>query len=152
VQRLLRWTPAAAALVAVTLLTVNWLRADRPPADRPPAELDPPTADHWSARERTDRKYEVVADLFAGRITTAEAHARFLDYNRADPKALGFLRELPGATDEDRTAYQLFLFVRVYRHPRAKEVAAAVGRELLGREVPPGRPTDSHRKRVPAPQ
>jgi hypothetical protein len=88
VSRLFRWTPAAAALTAATLLTVNWFRADRPPADPTAATGDPPTADHWAARQRTDRKYEVVADLLAGRLTASEAHARFLDANRADPKSL----------------------------------------------------------------
>jgi hypothetical protein len=152
VQRLLRWTPTAAALVAATLLSINGFRTDRPPGDRTLADIDPPTADNWAARQRTDRKYEVVVDLFTERLTNAEAHARFLDLNRADPKALAYLRELPGETDEDRTAYQLFLFVRAYPHPLAKEVAAAVGRELLGRELPPGRPTAADRKRVPDPQ
>jgi hypothetical protein len=153
VQRLLRWTPAAAALAAAVLVTVNWFRADRPRADRPPADSDPPTAEYLAARQRTDWKYEVVADLIAGRLTAAEAHARFLDANRADPKGLEFLRAgLPGETDEDRTAYQLVLFVRGFRHPSANEVAAAVGRELLGRDLPPGYPRVPDRKHVPGPQ
>jgi hypothetical protein len=136
-----------AALVAATLLTVNWLRADRPRPDRTPDDFDPPAAEYLAARQRTDWKYEVVADLLAGRITGAEANARFLDANRSDPTALEFLRAgLPGETDEERTAYQLVLFVRSFPHPRAKEVAAIVGRELLGRELPPGYPRVPDRK------
>jgi hypothetical protein len=153
VQRLFRWTPLAAALAAATLLTANWLRADRPRPDRAPVDFDPPTAEFLVARHRTDWKYEVVADLLAGRFTGAEAHARFLDANRADPTALEYLRAgVPGETDEERTAYQLVLFVRTFPHPRAKEVAAAVGRELLGRELPPGYPRVPDRKHVPGPQ
>jgi hypothetical protein len=147
VPRLLRWTPAAAALTAATLLAVNGSRADRPRGDTTAAELDPPSADTAAARGRTDRKYDVVADLLAGRLTAAEAHARFLDANRADPRALEYLRAgLPGETDEERTAYQLVLFVRGCQHPAANEVATAVGRELLGRELPPGYPRAPHRK------
>jgi hypothetical protein len=143
VQRLLRWTPATAALAAVTLLAVNWFRADRSRVGRTSAEYNPAADDTLAAGRRTDFKSEVVADLVAGRVTAAEARARFLEVNRADPQALEYLRaELPGETDEDRAAYQLVLFVRTCRHPRATDVAAAVGRALLGRAMPFGRVTE----------
>ena len=141
-QRLLRWTPASAALAAAALLAVNGFRADRPRADSRVADLDAPAAEFSAARQRTDWKNEVVADLIEGRVTAAEAHVRFLDAIRSDPRAAEFLRVgVPGASDEERTACQLVLFVRAFRHPRAAETAAAVSRELLGRELPPGRPT-----------
>jgi hypothetical protein len=146
VPRLIRWTPAAAAAATAALLTVNWVRPPRPKADQSPGDLNPPAA-ALAARERTDWKFEVVADLIAGRLTASEAHAQFLDANRADPQALEYLRAaLPGDTDEERTAYQLVLFVRVFQHPRAPEIAAAVSRQLLGRELPPGRPTAAAQK------
>jgi hypothetical protein len=150
VPRLLRWTPAAAALVAATLLTVNC--SIRPRADRTP-ELDPPSDIYVAVRQRTDQKLEIVAELVAGRMTTTEAHARFLDINRADTRGLMYLRtRLPGETDEERTAYQLVLFIQVFRHPRAAEVGATVSRELLGREPSPGHPTAWDRKHVPVPE
>jgi hypothetical protein len=153
VQYLLRWTPAAAVIVTATLLAASSVQSDRPRPGAMVTDVDPPSADYSAARRRTDGKFEVVADLLAGRLTAAEAHGRFLDANRADPKALEYLRAgLPGETDEDRTAYQLVLFIRGFRHPSAKDVAAAVGRELLGRELPPGYPPAPDRKPVPAPQ
>jgi hypothetical protein len=153
VQLQLRWTPVAAALVAVTLVTVNSFRTARHRAGQITAEYNPPADATESAHRRTAWKVEVVADLVAGRITTGEAHDRFLDANRADPKSLEYLRAVPpGETDEERTACQLVLFVRAFPHPRAGEVAAAVGRELLGRELPPGRPAATDWKRVPVPQ
>jgi hypothetical protein len=132
---------------------VNGFRVDRPRADALAADLEPPSADARTARQRIDRRYEVVGDLVAGRLTAADAHTRFLDANRVDPQVLEYLRAgVPGETDEERTDYQLVLFVRAFPHPRAKEVAAATGWELLGRELPPGYPRVPNRKPVPAPR
>ncbi|HVK10798.1 MAG TPA: hypothetical protein VM597_18665 [Gemmataceae bacterium] len=150
-HRRLRWTPAAAALTAVVLLSINGLWAGRRPASQSTPAYDPPDEDRSTARQRVDWKFEVAADLIAGRLTAGDAHAQYLDANRADPKALEYLRAaLPRDTDEERTAYQLVLFVRVFRHPRAQEVAAAVSRQLLGRKLPPGAPTVAAGRRGPA--
>jgi hypothetical protein len=143
VQRLLRWTPAAAALAVAVLLTVNRYRAGRPAAAPPAAEVDPPAAESAAVCRRTDWRVETVSDLLSGRLTAAEAHARFLDANRSDPTALENLRyAFPGQTDEERTVHQLVVFVRASKHPRALAVAAGLVPELLGRDRPAGRTAD----------
>jgi len=142
-KSLLRWTPVAVASFVAMLVTWNTLTRDRPRAAPPAVEPDTPSAETVAVCHRTDWRGEVVADLVAGRITGAEARARFLEANRSDPTALrNLLHAFPGQTDEERTAYQLVMFVRVSKHPRASAVEAEVSRELLGRELPPGRPTD----------
>lgn len=69
---------------------------------------------------RLDWRSDVVADLIAGRISGGDAHARFLDANQSHPKATQYLRRMwPGRSDEERTARQLVVYVRVSGHPGA---------------------------------
>ena len=83
---------------------------------------------------RLDYRHETVEDLLAGRITGPEAHARFVDANRSHPRATEFLRDRwPGRTDEERSARQLVMFVKVAHHPRSAEIAAELDRELVAR-------------------
>jgi hypothetical protein len=135
VKRLFRWVPVSAAALAATLVTVNSFRSDRPQRDPMTTEVDPPSAETTAVGRRTDWRVEVVADLVAGRITAAEAHARFLDANRSDPTALENLRyAYPGETDEERTVHQLVRFVRASKHRRATAVAASLVPELLAHD------------------
>jgi hypothetical protein len=95
------------------------------------AELDRKNA---TVARRLDRRNETVADLLADRITADEALAQFLDANVSHPQALEFLRgRWDGRTDEERTARQLVMYVRMFRHPRAAAFADELTCEIEAR-------------------
>jgi hypothetical protein len=131
----------AAALVAASLVAVS----ARPGAGRravpdPVASADAyPSEENLTVCRRIEWRRETVADLLAGRLTVAEAHARFLDANRSDPRAIRGLRvEFPGPTDEERTVRQLLRYLWASGHPRAEEMSAAARREWFGPHPRPG--------------
>jgi hypothetical protein len=142
VKRVLSWSAAVIVLAAAGLIAGNAPRPSGPSGipDRLGSVDAGPSAEYLTVRRWFEWRLEIVADLQAGRVTVAEAHARFLDANRSDPRAIRNLRnEYSGQTDEERTARQLFRYIRVSHHPRAEEVSATVRRECLG---PSPRQTD----------
>jgi hypothetical protein len=103
-----------------------------------------PSEENLAVCRRAEWRVEAVADLLSGRLTAAETHARFLDANRSDSRAIRSLRiEFPGSTDEERTARQLVRYLWASGHPRAEEVAAAVRREWFGPRHPVPRLTNT---------
>jgi hypothetical protein len=102
----------------------------RPGAGDPPEELS-------AVCERIVQRKAVISDLIAGRVSATEAHARFLALNASDPTTTRSVRLLfPGLTDAERAARQVVWYVQESGHPRAAELAAAVGRELLTDDGP----------------
>jgi hypothetical protein len=135
VKRVLSWSAAVIVPAAVGLIAGNAPRPSGPSGipDRLGSVDAGPSAEYLTVCRRLEWRLEIVADLLAGRVTVAEAHARFLDANRSDPRAIRNLRNVySGQTDEERTARQLFGYIRVSDHPRAEEVSAAVRCEWLG--------------------
>jgi hypothetical protein len=98
--------------------------------------------------DRIGQRRAVIDDLFAGRVSGPEAHARFLALNEADPRTLLYVRALfPGATDDERAARQVAWYVRESGHPRAAAVGSALDRELLAGRDSPGSPDGPGRLR-----
>ena len=70
---------------------------------------------------RIEAKEAVVDALAAGRITLAQATARFTALNRAQPQYLEMIRDtFPGSTDDERMARNVITYVLL----RAEDPAA----------------------------
>src|SRR5688572_27891059 len=61
---------------------------------------------------RVALKHETAIDLLHGRLTFDESVARFWDVTTSSPESLGYLRDGPGGSDEERVVHQLLVFVR----------------------------------------
>ena len=114
---------AAPALIVFlgTCLTVNLV--EREPAAGPApervasGELLPPlsalSAEEEDRVHRIALKQEIAVDLLDGRITLADAVARFGELAASDPEALEHLRQAgAGETDDQRAVYQVLAFAR----------------------------------------
>ncbi len=86
--------------------------SDRPPDDHR-VSVERPTAEHEESLHRVARKQETAADLLDGRLTLAEAVARFREVSTSTPAAIDNLRQnSAGPTDEARLVHQVLSFVR----------------------------------------
>jgi len=71
-------------------------------------------------------KTETAADMLDGRLSVAEAAARFLELSASDPESLENMREASaGTTDEDKALDQLLKFARVQARREPARYAAA---------------------------
>lgn len=83
-----------------------------------------------SAR-RIAARDEVKRDLAEGRLTFAEAAARFTQINRSDPRATVYARRFyPGRTEADVAARQLVQHLRVSLDPTVRGLAPDCERAL----------------------
>jgi hypothetical protein len=80
--------------------------------------------------DRINMKDRLISDLIAGRRTLAETTSQFCALNQDFPEFLTILRlNYPGATDEERSAWNVMDFV----HPRLFHLSAFERFKVLAR-------------------
>jgi hypothetical protein len=84
------------------------------------------TAEDEERMHRLALKTETAIDLLDGRMTVADAAARFLELSASDPESLDNMRKASeGSTDEEKALDQLLAFARIQAIRQPERYAAA---------------------------